>query len=129
MNSRRPRDPSALSLLRDELHALFSDVHAPATRGRAGVAVDVVDGPHGVEIRLDLLALAPDDLAVEVEGDILRLTGSRIIEADESVATSRLHVRKRWHFVRGIQLPPELDPASAVTHYGHGQLTIQLRKR
>jgi HSP20 family molecular chaperone IbpA len=126
---RRPADPSFLSLLRDGLHALFSDLHAPATRGREGAAVDVVDGTQGVEIRIDLLALAPDDLVVEVDGDILRLTGSRIIEADESMATSRLHVRKRWHFRRGIQLPRELDPASAVTHYAHGQLTIRLRKR
>lgn len=129
MISRRPSDPSPLSVLRDELHALFADVPAFTSRRRDGVAVDVVDAGRSVEIRLDLLPLAADDLVVEIDGDILRLRGSRLIEADESAADTRVHVKKRWHFLRGIQLPTELDPLSATTHYAHGQLTVTIRKR
>ena len=129
MNARRPAAQSSLSLLRDELHALFADVPATTSRGHAGVAVDVVDSPRFVEIQLDLLPLAPDDLVVEVEGDILRLRGSRLIEAEESAASSRHRLRKRWHFLRGLQLPPELNPASATARYEHGLLTVKIDKR
>lgn len=129
MKTRTSAAPSAISLLRDELHSLFADVPAPTARGRHGVAVDVIDGAGEVEIRMDLLPLAPDDLVVEVDGDVLRLKGSRLIEVDEGGESLRTHLRKRWHFLRGIQIPPELDAASATAHYAHGQLTVILRKR
>ena len=119
---------SPIRALRDELRALFADM--PDAAGREGrVAVDVVDEPRSVEIRIDVLGLGPDSLEVEVDGDMLRLRGSRVVEDDFGSGGSRNRRRRRWHFVRAIQIPPELRVETADATYDHGLLTVKLRKR
>ena len=120
-----------LDLFRDELHALFRDLAPQAWQGALGgsVAVDVVDQPDRVEIRVDLMGVGPDRLVVEVEGDMLRLQGSRLVEVDEKAGGARFTQRRRRHFLRGIQLPPILRPETVEAVLAHGLLTIVVLKR
>lgn len=120
-----------LDLLRNELHALFRDLGPQGWQGALGgsVAVDVVDQPDRVEIRVDLMDVGPDRLVVEVEGDMLRLEGSRLVEVDEKAGGGRFTQRRRRHFLRGIQLPPILRPETVQAELAHGLLTIVALKR
>jgi HSP20 family protein len=125
-----PNDRADVRMLRDEMRSLFSDLPSSGLHdGESPVAVDVVDRPDSVVIRIDMLGFAPDELEVEVEGDMLRLRGSRIIEVDQGTPGTHRTQRKRWHFVRGIQLPAILAPQSAEARHVHGLLTITVDKR
>jgi HSP20 family protein len=122
-----------LKAFRDELYGLVRDLGA-ATRSTPAdpsmaPAVDVVEYDDRVEIRLDLMGFGPDELVVEVEGDILRLRGSRLLEVEEAAQGERFAQRRRRHFLRGIQLPPFLRPETVEARYDQGLLTIHVRRR
>ncbi len=122
---------AALRMLRDELHALFRDLDPGRSRfgGAEGPAVDVVEIDTRVEIRIDLMGVSPDELVVEVEGDMLRLRGARRLEVEEQTRGDRWAERQKRRFLRGIQLPSVLRPETMEARYEHGLLTITFEAR
>lgn len=122
---------SSVALLRDELRTLFRDLNEIPGLGRPGSrppAVDVIDTPEAVEIRIDLMELAPDKLSVHIDGDSLAIKGARRIQAEEKAGHSRVQDDRVRHFARSIQLPGDIRPADLKARYRHGLLEIVLVK-
>jgi HSP20 family protein len=120
---------SSLSLLRDELRALFRDMNEVPGLGRPGAsppAVDVIETPATIEIRIDLLDVAPDKLSVGIEGDMLAVRGARRIQAEEKAGHARLADDRVRHFSRRIQIPRDLRVRDLTASYKHGLLEITL---
>lgn len=131
MPASHAKPDASVALLRDELRALFRDLNELAgARGAAArpPAVDVIDTPDAVEIRIDLLDVAPDKLSVHLDGDTLAIKGARRIEAEEKAGHSRLANARVRHFARRIQLPPDMRPVDLHASIKHGLLEITLVK-
>ena len=123
------KNASSLTLLRDELKTLFRDLNELPGLRRASSsppAVDVIETPRAIEIRLDLLDVAPDKLSVEIDGDTLAIKGARRIQAEEKAGHARLARDRVRHFSRRIQLPPDIRPVGIDAKYKHGLLEITL---
>lgn len=123
------RPTSSLSLLREELRVLFRDLHQVPWSGRPSgpPAVDVIETPSGIRVRVDLLAVAPDTLSVEVDGDLLLVKGARRVELEEKAGGARRTNQRMRHFARRIQLPQDLRPVAVDATFEHGLLEITLK--
>ena len=134
MTAAQRKSSSSLTLLRDELKTLFRDLNELPGLRRASAAppaVDVIETPDTIEIRLDLLDVAPDKLTVEIEGDTLAVRGARRIQAEEKAGHARVARNRVRHFSRRIQLPPDIHPIGIDARYKHGllEITLQLRPK
>jgi len=118
--------------LRAELKALFRDLNeVPWSPGGTteAPAIDVLDLPGGIEMRIDLSAVGPDQMTVELAGDMLRIRGGRRVEEEATAGAGRQASRRRRQFLRGMQVPASLRPESLEATLVNGLLTITLEKR
>ncbi len=118
--------------LRAELKALFRDLNEiPWSPGGTTEppAIDVLDLPDGIEIRIDLSAVGPERMTVEMAGDMMRIRGGRQVEEEATAGAGRQASRRRRQFLRGLQIPPTLRPETLEATLTNGLLTITLEKR
>jgi HSP20 family protein len=92
-------------------------------------ATDVYRAPHGWVIKLDLAGVNPDDIAVQVAGPLLTVSGVRrdtIIREGWSHYSMEISYSR---FERAIELP--FDPAGCRIRleYREGMLLIHLESR
>jgi len=123
--------PATLALLRDEFRTLFKDLNdVPWTEGSSATppAVDVIDTPSAVEVRVDLLAFGPTTLSVDIDGRDLTIRGSRRVELEEKAGGSRRAKHRVRHFLRQIELPRDLGSVGCAATYRSGLLEIVLTK-
>lgn len=113
---------------------LLRDFGAPFGEAEGGVAAhtpsaDIVETPKAVEIRLDLPGMAPENIDVKVEGNLLTVTAER---HEEKNAEEKGWVRRErtWgRYTRAFTLPNTLDGTQPEATYKHGVLTLTLPKR
>ncbi len=103
----------------------WGEAAAPAFRP----AMDVSEHENGVTIRLDLPGMTPDDVNVEVEGDLLTISGEMGHTAEQD--GERYHRRERYSgaFKRSLRLADTLDAANINATFANGVLTLELPKR
>jgi HSP20 family protein len=117
--------------MRREMDELFGDVFGGATRTlrRGGVspAVDVyylADPPRAI-VRAELAGVDTSDLALEIRGRELILSGVRHAERSEGRAYQQIEI-ERGDFRRVIALGVEVDAERARADYTDGMLTVEL---
>jgi len=98
-------------------------------RRRSGFSppIDVyyADDPQRVVVRAELAGIDPDELALEIQGRELTLTGNRR-EADvEGRVYQQLEI-EHGPFQRRVQFAEQVDPAGARAEYKRGLLTVSL---
>lgn len=129
----RPRENPLEALL--ELQREFDRVFerpfgASLGLGRRGVypPVNVFGKDDHVLVRAELPGVAPDKVQVDVQGSTLTISGERTAEVPEG---GSYHRRERGHgrFSRSIELPEDLDLASAEATCRNGMLTIQVPRK
>lgn len=78
-----------------------------------------------VVVKLELPGIDPDAVSLEVEDDVLRVSGTR---SDERPSDAVYHQMEIIYgpFERAVMLPPGLDAAKASADYHHGYLEILL---
>lgn len=105
-------------------------------------AMDVIEEEDAVVVRVDLPGLTPEDVAIEVDGDLLTISGNvedirdeapEADDADTEDATDapRYAYRERRYgaFKRSLRLADTLDTANAAATFDNGVLTLMLPKR
>jgi len=92
-------------------------------------AMDVVENDHDVIIRMDLPGVKPGDVNVEINDNILTITGELGDTVDKE--GNRYHYRERsyGHFQRSIRLPNTLDTDKVGADFSDGVLTVTLPKQ
>jgi HSP20 family protein len=126
------RDPFAnFERMRREMDALFGGVmerRVGAQRpGGFSPAVDVyytADPPRAV-VRADLAGIDPSEVALELRGRDLILSGRRRLEAGEERAYQQLEI-DQGPFRRVISLGVEVDRDAARASYDDGMLLVEL---
>ena len=125
-------------MLRHEVDQLFDNMWRggglPSARGAGGAAqalvphMDVSETDNEIAITADLPGVAPNDVSVMLNDDILTISGERKAEHQEE--RKNFHVMERSHgtFQRSLRLPFAVDPSLVQAHFEHGVLRVTLPK-
>lgn len=83
---------------------------------------------HNWVISMALPGVAPENIAIEVDGRILRVSGERTAPKGESVVPVVNEIRY-GRFEREFTLPESIDPEHVQATYRHGMLELTLPLR
>jgi HSP20 family protein len=92
-------------------------------------AVDIFEDGEGIHLRAELAGVKPEDIKVNVENNVLTVSGER--KLDSSVKRDAFHRVERFYgsFSRSFALTDEVDSENVDAKYEQGLLTVTLRKR
>ncbi|MBI1904316.1 MAG: Hsp20/alpha crystallin family protein [Planctomycetia bacterium] len=136
LTTREPRSPipwfrRPLQSLRQEMEDFF-----PRFWGDNDFALtmeglpraDVSETETAVEVRLDLPGVKPEEIDIQVSGNVLTVSGERKEEKEEKGKTFH-RVERTWgSYSRSVMLPCGVNDAEAAAQYKDGVLTITLPK-
>jgi HSP20 family protein len=92
-------------------------------------SVDIYETRDEIVIDLELAEIDVDDLAVNVERDVLTIKGERPLSKDAKPEQYHLIERSYGPFSRSFTLPESVDPTGIKGNYRNGVLTLKLPKR
>jgi HSP20 family protein len=91
-------------------------------------AADVYRTPEGWIVKVDLAGVKPTDVEVTVDGDLLRISGSRRDgTCGEGVSHYQLEITYS-RFEKMIRFPRSIEHASVERDYRDGLLIVRLRE-
>ena len=116
-----------LAELRGRLDQMFADL-APRGEHRFTPAIDVVRSDGEIIVRADLPGLKAEDVRIEVDEDILTISGEHAEEEEERDETFVRRERRWGSFRRSMPLPSGVEPEAirARTHDGVLEVTLPL---
>jgi HSP20 family protein len=113
-----------------EVNRLFNTLFAPgeARTQRWTPAMDLVEADDHYLLRADLPGMAEEDVSIEIQDNVLTVSGERRDEQE--------HTRQGWHrvertfgrFSRSLTLPEGIDPSAVKADFDKGVLTITVPK-
>jgi HSP20 family protein len=125
-------DPLAgLSEVRTRLDRMFDDSPWLSGRERAWIpAIDVVRENGKLIVRADAPGIKPEEVKIEVQDDILTISGEYEQHTEEQHKRYVRHERRCGSFSRSMALPAGVDAnkITASTHDGVVEVTIPLPK-
>lgn len=92
-------------------------------------AVDVYEEGDAVHIDVELPGLKPEEIKVNVEGDVLTISGERKRETNGKKDGYQRYERSYGSFTRAFSLGQDVDPESVKAAYDHGVLKLALHKK
>jgi HSP20 family protein len=92
-------------------------------------AVDIFEDADGIQVKADLAGVKPEDIKVEVENNVLTVSGKRALENQEK--RDGYHRVERFHgsFSRSFALTDDVNAEAIEAKYENGVLTVRLAKR
>jgi HSP20 family protein len=125
-----------LNAIQNEMNRLFNtfvDPSAPTGRGNGTTRrwlppMDLVETPDHYVLRADLPGLSDGDVNVQLEDNVLTISGERKAEhEDQQEGYYRLE-RAFGAFSRSLTLPDGVDPDGVQAHFDRGVLEIRVPK-
>jgi HSP20 family protein len=100
----------------------------PLTRGASSFspAVDVLEKDGNYLLKAEVPGLAPEDIQVEIEQNVLNLKGERKYEHEEENAGYRRVERRYGSFVRSFVLPDGTNADAIEAKVENGILTVTI---
>jgi HSP20 family protein len=120
-----------LSSLNDEVERVFRQVFGDGGTSPAGAfspALDVEETEEGFTLHVELPSVAPDDVDVSIEENVLTIAGERRFYHDRDAEGFRRIERHFGRFHRAVRLPDRVDAAGVDATYKDGLLTIRVPK-
>lgn len=115
----------------NRLFGTFFDTQAGAGNGglrRWIPAMDLVEEDEDYVLRADLPGLGERDVNVELEDNVLRISGERKSEHEEQRDGYRRIERASGSFARSLTLPDGVDPERVKARFEHGVLEVRVPK-
>lgn len=115
----------------NRLFGTFFDTQAGASNGglrRWVPAMDLVEEGEDFVLRADLPGLGEDDVNVELEDNVLTVSGERKSQHEEQRDGYRRIERASGSFARSLTLPDGVDPERVKAHFEHGVLEVRVPK-
>jgi HSP20 family protein len=123
-----------LQTIQQEMNRLFGSVF-DAPEGNGGAvqrrwipAMDLVEEGEHFVLRADLPGVKDDDINVELEDNVLTISGERRSEHEERKEGYHRIERAAGRFARSLTLPDGVDPESVDAKFENGVLTVQIPK-
>ena len=126
-----------LATIQSEMNRLFNTFFEPGsgTNGStAGVLrrwvppMDLVEGENDFVLRADLPGLSEQDVNIELEENVLTISGERRTENEERKEGYYRLERSSGAFSRSITLPEGVDPEAVQASFDRGVLEIHIPK-
>jgi HSP20 family protein len=122
-----------LSSLQNEMNRLFNAAFdAPSgsngTARRWTPAMDLLETDDAFVIRADLPGLSESDVAVELEDNVLTVSGERKIEREDKREGFYRVERAHGAFSRSLTLPKGVDPEAVSAAFDRGVLEVRVPK-
>lgn len=116
--------------LQREVNRVFDQMFGGMALPASGFApsVEMKETEQGVVVTAELPGLEEKDVAVELEGDVLTISGEKKQEKSEEKEGFHLSERSYGSFRRAIRLPWPANPAEASAAFDKGVLTISLKR-
>ncbi|AUM14071.1 Hsp20/alpha crystallin family protein [Ketobacter alkanivorans] len=90
--------------------------------------VDICESKAGYEIHLELPGITPDQVKVELDDNILKISGEKVRNEEEGVEY-RYRERAVGEFSRAFTLPEDADRNGISARFEHGLLVIGVQKK
>jgi HSP20 family protein len=127
-----------LGTLQNEMNRLFNtffDAPGTGTTSAAGPnlrrwvpAMDLLETEHDFVLRADLPGLSQSDVSIELEDNVLTISGERKAE-HEARKDGYYRVERAWgSFSRSLTLPDGVDPESVQASFDRGVLEVHIPK-
>jgi HSP20 family protein len=118
------------------MNRLFgSFFEGPVTAGTNGEVVrrwippmDLVEGDGEFVLRADLPGVGEDDVKIELEDNVLTISGQRHSSREEHKGGYRRVERASGSFSRSLTLPEGVEAESVKAHYENGVLEVRIPK-
>ncbi|HXQ27897.1 MAG TPA: Hsp20/alpha crystallin family protein [Gemmatimonadales bacterium] len=134
--TRMPRADATPDVTRLEhrFNRLLRDVFAPFESPNGDLAttwspaVDVLEEPAAIRIVAEVPGIAPNEVKISLENNLLTISGAKRQTADERTDQVHRYERSYGTFTRSFTLPATVDPNAITAAYEHGVLTVTLPK-
>lgn len=123
-----------ISSLQTEMNRLFNTFFEPAAAGaqsgppRWVPPMDLLEAEDAFTLRADLPGIPESDVHVEVEGDVLTISGERRSEQRENKEGYVRTERAYGTFRRSVSLPDGIDPEGVEATFDRGVLSVRIPK-
>ncbi len=123
-----------LSTIQNEMNRLFNTFFdAPATTGEGARSLrrwvppmDLVETGEAFVLRADLPGLTEQDVNIELEDNVLTISGERNADHEER-KEGYYRVERAWgSFSRSLTLPEGVDPEAVQANFHHGVLEVRI---
>jgi HSP20 family protein len=125
-----------LNTIQNEMNRLFntffesngSQATSPATSRRWLPAMDLVESAGEFVLRADLPGLSESDVNIELEDNVLTISGERKAEHEERKEGYYRLERASGSFSRSLTLPEGVDPEKVQASFDRGVLEVRIPK-
>lgn len=121
-----------LTSLQSEVNRLFNSFFEPSAARPSGrrwsPALDVVERDDHYVLRADVPGVREEDISVELDGNVLTISGRREAEHDEQRAGYHRVERVTGEFSRALTLPEGIDADAITAAYDRGVLEVRVPK-
>jgi HSP20 family protein len=128
---RRPSHAPWADFDTNRLARMFDDsFFSPARSGGWVPAVSVSETNDELTLTAELPGLIEDDISIELENNVLTISGEKADVREEDDADRRYHVVERSYgsFTRSFTLPRTVDGSKIVATFENGVLSVTLPK-
>jgi HSP20 family protein len=124
-----------LQTIQSEMNRLFNTFFEPPTPGNGGSALrrwipamDLVETNDDFVLRADLPGLSENDVKIELEDNVLTISGERKAEHEERKEGYYRVERASGMFSRSLTLPEGVDPEGVKASFDRGVLEVRVPK-
>jgi len=124
-----------MGALRDEMDDVFRrfwpDMEWDGNGGLAQLsapALDISETESQIEVKMDVPGMKPEELNIEVTGDLLRISGEHKEEKEEKNRQYHRVERRSGSFERSVRMPCAVKDKEVDAQYRDGVLTVTLAK-
>jgi HSP20 family protein len=124
-----------LNTLQSEMNRLFNTLFDAPTPGNGGgvarrwiPAMDLVETDADFVLRADLPGLSEEDVNIELEDNVLTVSGERTGEHEERKEGYYRVERSSGSFSRSLTLPEGVDPEGIKASFDRGVLEVRIPK-
>jgi HSP20 family protein len=119
-----------LTALQSEVNRLFSRMGGGEVADRQAwtPSIDVIETDDAVTLKAELAGMDPKDISIEVQDNILTVSGERRFE-EEIKEDKYYRIERRYgSFSRSISLPQVIDESKIQATYDNGVLEVSVPK-
>ncbi len=133
MSTLTRRNPARdMVALRDEMDRVFADsIYGPPPLWNLSgeeVRLDLYEDGNNLVVKASVPAVKPEELNVQVENDILTISGETKKDEEHKEQDYYLRERRYGRFSRSLDLPRAVNAEQADAVFANGTLTIVLPK-
>ena len=124
---------SELGTIQTEMNRLFNTFFEGPPPGSGGgrrwlPAMDLVETKDDFVLRADLPGMSEDDVTIELQGNVLTLSGDRKSEHDGD-GTGYYRLERGWgQFTRSLTVPEGIDSKGITARFDRGILEVHIPK-